>query len=232
VTDYPSALNSPQPPAYPPHQGSPVQPSIPYQAGTLLCRFCNNGPAVQTTFRQHTGMIILMKMERIEGPFCHNCGLAAFRSTTAHTLIAGWWGWISVVAAPITILVNLINRRKVAKLAPAQVIPGGMTPADPGKPVYLRPQFLGLFVPVVLAGLITLVAISDKAENQVGKCIQVSDNQVDVKFVDCDLPHDGVITAVADRADLCPADSIGAVSRQTFTGVSQDDGKVLCIGKS
>jgi hypothetical protein len=87
VTDlFPPNLS--QPPSQPAAGGSIA--SYGSQSSQLLCRFCNNGPAAQTTFRQHTGMIIVMKFSKIVGPFCRNCGLAAFRSTTAHTLLAGW----------------------------------------------------------------------------------------------------------------------------------------------
>jgi hypothetical protein len=87
-------------------------------------------------------------------------------------------------------------------------------------------------LPVLVAGFFTAVIISDQVENQAGKCVTVAANQVDVQFITCDLRHDGVITQVVDRADQCPADSLGAVSRQTSSGLSIDGGKVLCIGPS
>jgi hypothetical protein len=222
-------------PPQPSHDGPPsaVTPGFDPGSGPVVtCRYCHNTPAVQTTFRQHTGMIILMKFGKIEGPFCRNCGLSAFRSTTGHTLLAGWWGWISIFVAPITILMNVIRRNKVAKLPPPVIGPEGLTPADPGKPLYRRPVILGLLLPVLVAGFFTAVIISDQVENQVGKCVTVAANQVDIQFIDCDLRHDGVITQVVDRADQCPADSLGAVSRETSSGLNRDGGKVLCIGPS
>jgi hypothetical protein len=89
---------------------------------------------------------------------------------------------------------------------------------------------IGLLLPLLAAGLVTTVIISDRVDNQVGKCVTVAANQVDVQFVDCGMRHDGVITQVVDRADQCPADSLGAVSRQTSSGLNTDGGKVLCVG--
>jgi hypothetical protein len=219
---------------FPPTLSQPAAPGSPYSAAPapppLVCRFCGNGPAVSTTFRQHTGMIILMKFNAIEGPFCRDCGLYSFRSTTGHTLLAGWWGWASAIIAPITILINLFRRGKVAKLAAPVIGPGGRTPADPGKPLYRRAAILGLGFPVLVAALFAAVIISDRPTSQVGKCIQVAANQVDVTFVSCSGTHDGVITQVVDKADDCPAESLGAVSRETSSGLNTDGGKVLCIG--
>lgn len=225
----PSTFQPSTPLADQPH--SPVLPLFhPNLGPQLLCRYCHNGPAVQTTFRQHTGMLILMKFASIEGPFCRNCGLHAFRSTTSHTIIAGWWGWLSAFITPVTILINVLRREKVAKLAPPVVGPNGLTPADPGKPLLRRPAVLGLLLPVLAVAFFAFVVISDRPDSQVGKCIQVGENQVDVTFVDCSLRHDGVITMVVDRADQCPVDALGAVSRQTSSGLNRDGGKVLCIG--
>src|SRR5437899_963676 len=85
----------------------PAPRPVAYAPAAPICRYCGNGPAVQTTFRRHTGMIIIMKFGSVAGPFCRDCGLYAFRATTGHTLLAGWWGYASFVIAPITILINL-----------------------------------------------------------------------------------------------------------------------------
>ncbi len=197
----------------------------------IVCRFCGNVPAVQTTFRQHTGIILVMKFGKVEGPFCRNCGLYAFRSTMSHTLVAGWWSWLSLIAAPITILVNLVRRQKVAKLPPPMVQPGGRIPVDPGKPLYKRAAILGVLLPVLIAGMFAAIIISDQPENQVGKCVEVLSDQ-NVDFVSCTQSHDGIIIAVVDNEDQCPADTIGVVERVFSTGRNSDGGKLFCIGAS
>jgi hypothetical protein len=213
--------------AYAPY---PVQPVFD-PAAHLVCRFCGNMPAVQTTFRQHTGIIVVMKFDKVVGPFCRNCGLYAFRSTMSHTLVAGWWSWLSLIIAPITILINLVRRAKVAKLPPPMVTPPGRIPVDPGKPLYKRAAMLGLLVPVLVAGMFTAVIIADQPENQVGKCVRtLSDDRVD--FVSCTQANDGIVIAVVEDEDQCPADSIATVERLYSSGRNSDGGKLFCIGAS
>jgi hypothetical protein len=206
----------------------PLQPVFD-PAAHLVCRFCGNVPAVQTSFRQHTGIILVMKFGKVAGPFCRNCGLYAFRSTMSHTLVAGWWSWFSLIAAPITMLVNLVRRQKVANLPPPMVTPTGRIPVDPGKPLYKRPAILGLLLPVAFAGMFAAVIVADQPENQVGKCVRVlSDNNVD--FVSCGQTNDGLITAVVDNEDQCSADTIAVVERLFSSGRNSDGGKLFCIG--
>ncbi|WP_051367318.1 hypothetical protein [Hamadaea tsunoensis] len=202
----------------------PVAPPVP----GLVCRFCGNGPAAQTTFRKHTGMILVMRFASVTGPFCRDCGLYAFRSTTAHTLLAGWWGYASMVIAPVTILINLFRRSTVANLPAAQPMPGGRAPADPGKPLYQRPAILGVLLPVLVIGLIVLAAstdandpyspyeqspvitstpvitgsgipsVEDVINGLAGKCVNRGGGRL--TEVDCAGPHDAEVVAVTDGA--------------------------------
>lgn len=128
------------------------------------CRFCGCVPAAETTFRGHRGMILLMSFLHTKGPFCRDCGLAVFRDMTAKTLIGGWWGYISFIATPITVLVNLARHGKVASLAPPMPPPDGRPhgrPADPGPPLMSRPiAIIGALVPVALIVLIVAVNLA------------------------------------------------------------------------
>jgi len=156
----PYATQAP-PQAYPaqaPVHGYPGQ-SASGQLQMLSCRLCGSVPAVNTTFRGHQGMIVLMRFLSYKGPFCRDCGLGTFRHMTSRTLVQGWYSYGSLVAAPITILVNLVRRSKVAKLAPPQPNPYGPSraPMDPGKPLLARPMaWAGLAIPFVI--LIILIA--------------------------------------------------------------------------
>jgi hypothetical protein len=162
-----------------PAQGYPAQtyPAQGYQApagqpaprhyGQLSCRFCGCVPAADVTFRGHQGMIVLMRFLHLKGPFCRDCGLATFRRMTEQTLIAGWWGYASAIIAPVTVLINVSRRGKVAQLAPPRPNPAGQAPGaapmNPGKPLLARPvALIGLALPVVavLALLIAVVASS------------------------------------------------------------------------
>jgi hypothetical protein len=168
----PQQQYAPQPPAQPygaQQHGAQPYPAQQYQAqqyqATPLeqCRFCGCVPAAKVTFRGHQGMILLMRFQSLTGPFCRDCGLSTFRSMTAKTLIQGWWGYASFVITPITVLINLVRRDRVANLAPPQASPtgGSRQPMDPGPPLLTRPMaIIGLSIPVVLFLLIVAVAVS------------------------------------------------------------------------
>ncbi|MBO2458448.1 hypothetical protein [Actinomadura violacea] len=156
------------PPQQAPYGAPPAQP-MPYGAQQvpqygLQCRFCGCVPAAETTFRGHRGMIVLMSFLHTKGPFCRNCGLAVFRDMTAKTLIGGWWGYFSFIATPVTVLINLTRRGKVASLAPPMPPPDGSPhrhPADPGAPLMARPiAIIGALVPVILILLVILVNVA------------------------------------------------------------------------
>jgi hypothetical protein len=108
-------------------------------------------------------MIVMMQFMHIQGPFCRDCGLATFRSMTAKTLIQGWYGYASFAITPITVLINLTRRGKVAGLpAPVPPLNGNHgRPANPGPPLLARPAALiGLAIPILLPVLFILLAIA------------------------------------------------------------------------
>lgn len=136
-------------------QGAPMDPQ---------CRFCGCVPAVDTTFRGHRGMIIVMSFLHLKGPFCRDCGLSVFRDMTAKTLIGGWWGYISFIATPVTVLINLTRHGKVAGLPAPMPPPDGRPhgrPADPGPPLMARPiAIIGALVPLLLVLLVAVVSLT------------------------------------------------------------------------
>ncbi|GAA2131533.1 hypothetical protein [Actinomadura napierensis] len=156
------------PPQQAPYGAPPAQP-LPYGAQQAShygpqCRFCGCVPAAETTFRGHRGMILMMSFLHTKGPFCRDCGLAVFRDMTAKTLIGGWWGYISFIATPVTVLINLTRHGKVASLAPPMPPPDGSPhrhPADPGPPLMSRPiAIIGALVPALLIILIILIGVA------------------------------------------------------------------------
>jgi hypothetical protein len=79
---------------------------------------------------------------------------------TANTLIRGWYGYASSVITPITVLINLIRRGKVASLPAPMPPPSGPSrhPLDPGAPLMARPvALIGLAIPVVVILLIVVL---------------------------------------------------------------------------
>jgi hypothetical protein len=153
------------PQAQPYDQGFGPQPYAQQMVdpNAVQCRFCGCVPAARVTFRGHRGMVIMMTFLSLAGPFCRDCGLSTFRRMTASTLIAGWWGYASFLITPVTVIINLVRRGKVANL-PAPVPPpnGGPSrqPMDPGAPLLARPQALiGLALPGVVFVLFLVVII-------------------------------------------------------------------------
>ena len=146
-------------PQYAPAQPAPVSHPGAASSAELECRMCGSVPAAKATFRGHQGMILIMRFLSLKGPFCRDCGLATYRSMTARTLVQGWWGYISFIVTPLTVLYNFIPRQKVAGLAPPRPAAHGNSrrPMDPGSALLARPMALiGLAIPVALFVVIVL----------------------------------------------------------------------------
>jgi hypothetical protein len=127
----------------------------------LVCRNCGSVPAAAVGFRKIQGMVVLMRWQRYDGPFCRDCGLAFFRLATSRTLVQGWWGILAFFVTWVTLVENLGNRGKVAGLAAPQPNPYGPSrpPVDPGTPLRRRPStWLGLGLPFLLVLLVIVNA--------------------------------------------------------------------------
>ncbi|MFJ9606295.1 hypothetical protein ACIRS1_08055 [Kitasatospora sp. NPDC101176] len=168
----------PPPPSGPPGYGYPAAPPPPDQAYGYpqqsapgygygypqpgpqdgpACRFCGGFPAVDTTVRGHQGLVLAYRMLRMSGPFCRTCGTATVRDMSARTLVQGWWSPVSVLLAPITLLLNLIPNGRVKQLP--YPVPGSHGPQlDPGVPLTRRPHMLALLLPLSLVLTIVLAA--------------------------------------------------------------------------
>jgi hypothetical protein len=87
-----------------------------------------------------------------------------FRSTTAKTLIQGWWGYASSIITPITVLINAARRGKVANLAQPRPPADGRPyrrPLDPSPALFARPSaVIGVLIPgLVVLAIVAIVAI-------------------------------------------------------------------------
>ncbi|MFG2335254.1 hypothetical protein [Streptomyces yangpuensis] len=129
--------------AHPPVWGSATVPTV--------CRACGGGTAVNFKVRAHTGFLIMMRFEHLDGPFCRDCGLAVVRQMTYRTLIVGWWGPLSlVILNPLTLVWNLVAHLKYRALPPSAPLPG-RTHLDTGPPVLRRPLAYVTLIPLAWA---------------------------------------------------------------------------------
>jgi hypothetical protein len=175
---YPTPAYAPQQP-YPGQQpwgqqpyAAPAQPAAPRgqfgpqngQLAITACRLCGSVPAAPAKFRGHQGFIVMMRFLSLDGPFCRDCGLATFRTMTSRTLVQGWYGYASFIITPITVLMNIARRGKVASLPAPQPNPYGPSrpPMEPGPRLLQRPMtIIGLGIPFALIILlVTLIGLN------------------------------------------------------------------------
>ncbi|WP_405519360.1 hypothetical protein [Streptomyces canus] len=93
-----------------------------------------------------------MRFLKREGMFCRTCALASFRDMQAETMVLGWWGPLSLLITPFTLLTNLGALSGIRRI-PEPVGPGFRPPLDPGKPVFKRPAGILALIPMGLLGL-------------------------------------------------------------------------------
>ncbi|MGC4941714.1 LppU/SCO3897 family protein [Kribbella sp. DT2] len=201
--------------------------------GALQCRFCGAVPAVQATVRGHMGLLIVMRFLRLEGPFCKTCGTATVRDMTAKSLWQGWWGIGSAIINPFTMLSNIGPWKKFQALPdPVPGAPG--RPMDPGKPLFRRPQILGLLLPIAVIAAIVIgnIATTTSSEAEAGDCVQNAGttSDPDVKVVDCSSADaefkvlGRVSSSVSSTCDLYPEATV------TYTEKRGSTGYTLCLG--
>lgn len=149
------------PPSHPGYPGYPAHPQAPgpypYQqmpgqyVPVATCQLCGAAPAAPVTVRGHQGMVVIMKFLKREGLFCRTCALASFRDMQAETMVLGWWGPLSLVITPFTLLGNLSALSRIRRI-PEPVTAGFRPPLDPGRPVFRRPAGILALIPVGLLG--------------------------------------------------------------------------------
>jgi hypothetical protein len=68
------------------------------------------GGAAETrdvAYREHLGLVLLRLETETRGTFCRPCERETFWQSTLNTVMAGWWGLASLLAAPKTVLQNV-----------------------------------------------------------------------------------------------------------------------------
>lgn len=109
---------APAPGNYAPAPGGYAGPApTGYAPPAPACRACGGQAAANFKVRSHMGILILMRFEHLDGPFCRACGIAVVRQMTTRTLCLGWWGPLSlVILNPFTLVWNLFAYLKYSKL--------------------------------------------------------------------------------------------------------------------
>ena len=225
----------------------PQQPQS-FDPTALCCRICGAQPAVDTTVRAHRGMVFVMQWRSLRGPFCRTCGIATVRRLSADTLWQGWWGYISSVMAPVTLIRNLLAYNKIKKLPPP--IPG--QPGQqliPGRPLLQRPAALGFLVPVavlaVIIGILALPSSSSATDTgtgssgagtnaAVGDCVQNTGTTDDptLTVVTC---GSGDFKVLAKLPETTSDSGCPSATTQTYTQTDETDPSdtanefVLCL---
>ena len=184
------------------------------------CRYCWTVPAEDAEFRRNTGLILLWKSEIDPGPYCRQCGIAAFRSTTNHSLKAGWWGVFAVVGNLYAIARKLVNRNKILKMHPIE----GADPAREGPPMFRRG---GVYVAAAGAALFCFTffvgVTTSRSGLQEGDCVRLTSEQI--QQVSCSLAHDGKVTALItpNGTEVCPPGTDEVLM------LERDNDSLLCV---
>jgi hypothetical protein len=224
-----------QRPAAPQYQAPYGSLPIAPPAVSPRCNYCGSMPTASVDFRGQHGYIIYRRTFRYRGPFCRDCGIATFRKATGSTLVGGWYGYISLLSTPVYLITNLVRRRAVANLSPPQNPLPGRSPLPVGRPLYQRWQILGLFAPFAVVALIIGIAVSSGDSNNdggsgarpiVGSCV-LSDGTADSDIVNCSANHDGMVSAIVQSSDDCPA-----TTEYTMTSEDATDTSIYCVSPS
>ena len=69
------------------------------------CGTCSTVPATEVRYLQCSAVVVVAFVAEVRFSACRSCSLRAFSSTTAKTLLLGWWSFYSPLVVP-WILVN------------------------------------------------------------------------------------------------------------------------------
>ena len=105
----------------------------------VLCQSCGiEAPTTYVEFHQNIGTLVMRFHRKIKGNLCKRCVHKSFWKMTPTTLAIGWIGAISIIIAPIFILMN------IARYLRALGMPA--VPADAKVPI-ASPEVMAKFAP-------------------------------------------------------------------------------------
>jgi hypothetical protein len=190
------------------------------------CLACGREPVAEVVLQSNTGMVFARRWAKVEGRFCRPCGLALYRKHMNHTLLAGWWGFISFFMNFGAIFKNVKAWRTLTSLSePAATEQPVRPPLPPGKPMFQRAGVYVTAVLVVFAGLVAVASTSGAADEFKGKCIKLDRAANRVDTTGCGGAHDGKVLAVIKDQDACPAGTDATLTLEA------DKSKHLCVDR-
>jgi hypothetical protein len=141
----------------------------------MPCRVCGWGPSAPARFKGFSRLYFRPRLGIQEGSFCRDCGIALFRTLTGRAISVFWYPYAFPVV-PFLVIGNLMQRRRVARLAPPQQLAEAPTavarllarnagkdlpprdrPLPVGKPLYARRDIAGLLAPILLAVIVVVL---------------------------------------------------------------------------
>lgn len=209
---------------------------------------CGRSPSVQIKVKEQTGLVVVHNWQRWEGAACRDCGTSIVRKALVHNLFAGWWGVISFLVNPITMVSNLRASSELARLAPPVGAP--LAPPVPAvKPLWRRPLLLA--APLVVVGVIVALVHLWPSQTSVdelsaGACFDMPTEVTfsNVTTIDCSDPHDaqvvgtipgGTVETGVGQCEDVAFDFVGRttpVSGYRYDGIVLDQGGVVCVIES
>jgi|GEM_PF-2225710 len=111
----------------------PPQISATMRSLAPACQVCRGpGPVAHAVFRQNVGALFARFEKRIEGNMCAPCLSKKFWPLTLTTVAVGWLGMISLIVAPIYVIMNIVEYIKAsAQIRRAPVQDWGSAPIQP-----------------------------------------------------------------------------------------------------
>ena len=97
------------PPEYVPQTPS-LAPAEPPPFHSRPCQACgSHGPTTHAVFRQNIGALVMRFSKTLDANLCSKCVKKYFGEFTLITVAVGWLGIVSIVVAPIFVVLNIVN---------------------------------------------------------------------------------------------------------------------------
>lgn len=188
------------------------------------CMACGREPAADIGLQSNTGMVFVRRWAKVEGRFCRPCGLSLYRKHMNHTLLAGWWGFISFFMNFGAVFKNFKAWRTLTSLAePPTTDQPVRPPLPPGKPLVQRAGIYVTAALVAFVGFVLVASTTGGADEFAGRCISIDRSANKVKTTGCGGAHDGKVLDVIKDKNACPTGTDGTLR------LKADSDKYLCV---